>query len=196
VDRRTGTLARTFERVLGVLERFGYVRDARPTEKGERLSRIYNESDLLVAESLEHGTLDGLDAAELAAVASMVVYETRSPDAPRPAFPNDRVRGAHGALMRTFRRIKAAEEGAALELCREPDPGFAETCYWWAREEPLEEVLEMADLSAGDFVRNAKQVWDLLRQIEDVAPSDELAATCRDAARSMYRGVVAASGAL
>jgi ATP-dependent RNA helicase HelY len=54
----------------------------------------------------------------------------------------------------------------------------------------------MADLSPGDFVRSAKQVWDLLRQMQEVAQTDQLSARCRDAANAMYRGVVAASGAL
>src|SRR5207302_1347459 len=49
VRARTETLARTFERVLMVLETFGYVHDGTVTDKGIRLSRIYNESDLLVA---------------------------------------------------------------------------------------------------------------------------------------------------
>jgi ATP-dependent RNA helicase HelY len=196
VGRRSQSLARTFERVLDVLSRFGYVDDGKPTEKGEVLRRIYNESDLILAESLERGVFDGLDTAELAAVVSTLVYETRSPVPREPAFPNDRVRRAFGQIMRGFREIGAAEDQLGLELCREPDPGFVEVAYWWAREEPLEEVLDLADLSAGDFVRSAKQVWDLLRQIEEAAPTDALASRCRDAAKLVYRGVVAASGAL
>jgi ATP-dependent RNA helicase HelY len=196
VRRRTETLARTFERVLDVLRAFGYVKDETLTPKGERLCRIYNESDLLVSEAIDQGVLDELDVPDLAAVVSTLVYETRSPVTPEVRWPADRVRRAYGSIMRAYRRIREVEQASLVELCREPDPGFAEQVWWWAKDEPLEDVLDMGALSAGDFVRAAKQVWDLLRQLAEVAPSDALAGRCREAARAIYRGVVAYSGAL
>ncbi|HJR18931.1 MAG TPA: RNA helicase, partial [Actinomycetota bacterium] len=195
VTRRTETLARTFERVLTVLRSFGYVDEDRLTEKGERLCRIYNESDLLVAEALAQGTFDGLDAPDIAALASTLVFDPRGFDL-EVRWPADRVRRAFGSVMRSYRRVRAAEEENRIELCREPEPGFAEQIWWWAKDEPLEEVLSMGELSAGDFVRATKQVWDLLRQLAEVAPSDEVAARCREASKAIYRGVVAYSGAI
>jgi ATP-dependent RNA helicase HelY len=195
VTRRTETLARTFERVLDVLRSFGYVEDDHLTDKGERLCRIYNESDLLVAEALAQGMLDGLEAPDLAAIVSTLVYDPRGFDV-EVRWPADRVRRAFGSLMRSYRRIHDAEENARIALCREPEPGFAEQIWWWAKDESLEEVLSMGELSAGDFVRSTKQVWDLLRQLAESAPSDELAGRCRDAAKAVYRGVVAYSGAI
>ena len=195
VNRKTESLARTFERVLDVLRIFGYLEDDKLTEKGERLCRIYNESDLLVAEAMHNGLLDALEIPDLAAVVSALVYETRG-FASDVRYPTDRVRKSAGALMRLYRRINEAEQEHRIELCREPDPGFCEQIWWWAKEEPLEDVLSMGELSAGDFVRATKQVWDLLRQLAEVAPSDELAVRCRAAAKAVYRGVVAYSGAL
>ncbi|MGH2786198.1 MAG: DEAD/DEAH box helicase [Actinomycetota bacterium] len=195
VTRRTETLARTFDRVLEVLRMFGYVEEDRLTDKGERLCRIYNESDLLVAEALAQGTLDDLDVADLAAIASTLVYDPRGFEV-EVRWPADRVRRAFGSVMRSYRRVHEAEEAHRIELCREPEPGFAEQIWWWAKDEPLEEVLSMGELSAGDFVRSTKQVWDLLRQLAEVAPSEELAVRCRQAAKAVYRGVVAYSGAI
>ena len=195
VTRRTATLARTFERVLDVLRSFGYVAEDGLTDKGERLCRIYNESDLLVSEAMTEGLLDGLDVPDLAAIVSTLVYDPRG-FAVEVRWPADRVRRSFGALMRSYRRIREAEESNGVSLCREPEPGFAEQIWWWAKEEPLEEVLSMGELSAGDFVRSTKQVWDLLRQLAEVAPSEELSSTCRSAARAVYRGVVAYSGAI
>ncbi len=43
---------------------------------------IYNELDLLVAESAAAGWFDGLSAAELAGVTTMFVYEPRRDDLP------------------------------------------------------------------------------------------------------------------
>jgi ATP-dependent RNA helicase HelY len=194
VRARTETLARTFERVLMVLETFGYVQDGTVTEKGARLSRIYNESDLLVSEALETGVLADLEPPGIAAAVSPVVYETRI-GVPRADFPTPGVRAAFTGLMRLYRKIQDAEENHRLELVREPDPGFCHQIYRWAAGDPLEEVLADGEMSAGDFVRSAKQVWDLLRQLAQVAP-EPLSERCRDAARAIYRGVVAYSGAL
>ena len=51
----------------------------------------------------------------------------------------------------------------------------------------------VASLSAGDFVRNVKQLIDLLRQFGQVLPDPAAAAAARQAADALFRGVVAAS---
>jgi ATP-dependent RNA helicase HelY len=195
VRARTETLARTFERVLAVLETFGYVADGAITDRGDQLARIYNESDLIVAEAIVEGVFDELEPAEIAAIASTVVFETRI-GVPDDTMPNDRTDRAWRALVRLYKRIHDAEEQHRLELVREPDPGFAWQIHRWASDAPLEEVLEEGELSAGDFVRSAKQVWDLLRQLAELDASESFTARCRDAAKAIYRGVVAYSGAL
>jgi len=67
---RTESLARQFDRVLRVLEAWGYVDGWALTPAGQRLARVYHEADLLVAECLAQGLLDGLSPAELAGVVS------------------------------------------------------------------------------------------------------------------------------
>ena len=42
--------------------------------------------------------------------------------------------------------------------------------YAWAAGESFAEVVEAEELSGGDFVRNIKQLIDLLRQIAEGAP--------------------------
>ena len=56
-----------------------------------------------------------------------------------------------------------------MELSRSLDAGFATPVFHWAEGKPLEDVLEETEMAPGDFVRNCKQLIDLLRQIEDVA---------------------------
>jgi ATP-dependent RNA helicase HelY len=48
-------------------------------------------------------------------------------------------------------------------------------------------------ISAGDFVRNVKQLIDLLRQLGQVLPDRGSAEAARQAADALFRGVVAAS---
>ena len=66
----------------------------------------------------------------------------------------------------------------------------------WAAGDGLAAVLEDEELSGGDFVRNVKQLIDLLRGIADVAPVPATAARARQAADALHRGVVTASSAL
>ncbi len=193
IRRRTATLARRFEQVLAVLESLGYVREWALTDKGDRLTRVYNESDLLVVEALERELLSELEPPEIAAVCSALVYEARGPDVgvvgEMPTAASDDV---WRKLMTLWRQIRRAEEARSLDLTREPDPGFAERAYLWASGKPLENVLSDED-APGDFVRSTKQLIDLLRQLEEVAPSRELADKVRSALDGLSRGVVAYS---
>ena len=60
VDDRTGSIARTFDRVVGLLDQIGYLDGDTVTRDGERLTRLYTEMDLVAAEALRHGLWKGL----------------------------------------------------------------------------------------------------------------------------------------
>ncbi len=193
VRRRTESLARQFDRVLRVLEAWAYVDGWALTEAGERLARLYHESDLLIAESLGEGLLDGLGPAELAAAASVFTYEARSPADPTPRWPTARLRQRVARVERLAAKLNAAEEDAGLPLTRGPDGGFVAVAHEWAAGGDLAAVLEGEELSGGDFVRNVKQLIDLLRQLGDVAPDPATASAARRGVDALFRGVVAAS---
>jgi ATP-dependent RNA helicase HelY len=191
---RSESLARQFDRVLRVLEAWGYVEGWRLTGAGERLARVYHECDLLVAESMEAGLLDGLDPASVAALVSVFTYESRGPGpAVTPWFPSHRVRERWLEIERLSHQLNGAEEEGGLPATRPPDPGFVAAAYAWAAGENLGEVMAEEEISGGDFVRNVKQLLDLLRQLADVAHDPATAAAARTAADRLFRGVVAAS---
>jgi ATP-dependent RNA helicase HelY len=191
VSRRTGTLSRRFARVLKVLEELGYVESWTLTEKGETLTRVYNESDLLVVEAVEEGLFDELDHAEIAAVFSTLVYESRGPEAPvLSELPTTTSSEVFRKLMRLWRKIKRQEEASGLDLTREPDAGFAAKAYRWAKGMDLSRVLDEDD-APGDFVRSMKQLIDLLRQIEEISVNGTLGARVRETIESVQRGVIA-----
>jgi ATP-dependent RNA helicase HelY len=197
VRGRTESLARRFDRVLRLLEAWGYLEGWGLTEAGEVLARTYHESDLLMAEAMTSGLLDDLDAPSLAALVSCCTYEHRGRErAPEPRFPNSTVRERFGQLARTATELARDEEEAGLPPTRPPDPGFVHLAHAWAAGERLADVLEDELLSGGDFVRNVKQLLDLLRGIADVAPVPATAARARQAADALHRGVVSASSEL
>ena len=197
VRGRTESLARRFDRVLRLLEAWGYLEGWSLTAAGDVLARTYHESDLLVAEAMTSGLLDDLDAPSLAALVSCFTYEHRGRErAPEPRFPNSTVRERYAQLARTAAELARDEEEAGLPATRLPDAGFVHLAHAWAAGDGLADVLEDELLSGGDFVRNVKQLLDLLRGIADVAPVPATAARARQAADALHRGVVSASSAL
>ncbi len=196
-SRQAASLVDRFDRIIELLGGWGYVEDWVLTERGEGLVRIYHESDLLIAESLEAGALDGLDPAALAGLASCFTYEHRSSAPPAdPWFPSRSALGSFEEIGRICRRLNEDEIALGLPPTRAPDPGFVALAHAWAAGEPFEEVLGDEELSGGDFVRNVKQLLDLLRQLGEAAGDPATAATARAAADAMFRGVVAASSAI
>ena len=195
VESRTNTIARTFDRVCGLLQSLGYLDGDRVTDDGRRLARLYNELDLLAAECIREGLWAGLPPAELAACVSALVHESRQPDdAAPPRLPMGRSREVLAQMVHLWGRLDETEKEFDLSFLREPDLGFAWTAYQWASGRPLEKVLVDADLTAGDFVRWTKQLVDMLDQIADAAGDDEgLRANARAAVDSLRRGVVAYS---
>ena len=194
VHGRTESLARRFDQVLQLLEAWEYLDGWRLTARGQRLVRIFHESDLLVAEAIEVGLFDELDPASLAGLASCFTYEHRSSSPPPdPWYPSGGVQHRVARIEQLAASLNVDEEASGLPLTRPPDPGYLALAHAWVAGEPLDEVLDDEELSGGDFVRNAKLLIDLLRQIGDAASDPDTASTARQAAELMFRGVVAAS---
>ncbi len=198
VHGKTQTLARDFDRILGVLEAYGYadVADWDLTPDGEMLARIFHECDLFVAEVVRAGLLDGLGAADLAALVSTLVYEHRSSEPPpRPWFSNDEIRGRWQRIAAISEDLAAHERSAGVNEHRGPDPTFAAIAYAWVAGEGFAEVVDADELTGGDFVRTTRQLVDLLRQLAIVAPSRATRRAAGQAAEAAFRGVVSDSAA-
>jgi ATP-dependent RNA helicase HelY len=194
IRRRMSSIVRQFDRIIGVLTKLGYLDETpMPTEEGRRLGALYVETDLVLAETLRKGVLDGLDAPELAAVTSAFTYETRIKDAPEPRLPTPGVKRTVEAILDIWSDIVAHEENASLPPTRPVDPGFAEIMWRWASGADLDDALTDSLMTAGDFVRNTKQTADLLGQIRDLA-TPSLADTAQEARKALVRGVVAYTG--
>ncbi len=198
IQGRTESLGHQFDRVLRVLETWGYTDGWSLTEAGDTLARIYHECDLLVAEALRGGLFDDLDATGVAALASTFTYEARRPEGriEEPWFPSSRLKRRWAQVAAMATELNHAEEEAGLPLTRRPDPGFVAHAHGWAAGEELSEVIVDEGVSGGDFVRNIKQLIDLVRQLGQMAPEPATAKAAGDASDRLFRGVVAASSVL
>ena len=220
IQGRTNTIAKIFDRVCDVLEHYGYIVDSAPTadesvhaaggtdrspaaatgelrlsEAGQRLRRIYGEKDLLVALSLEAGAFADLDGAELAAFITVLVYQAkREEQGVRPRMPSVSLESAVDLVVRQWSDLTDVEAAHKLPLTGEPELGLVWPMYKWARGAHLQVALSGTELAAGDFVRWAKQVIDLLDQLAQVQPlAPEVRRGCIQAIGLVRRGVVAYS---
>jgi ATP-dependent RNA helicase HelY len=198
VTSRTGSLTRTFDRVCTMLTERGYLAPGGTvTPSGRMLARIWTEADLLVAECLRQGVWERLDAAELAAAVSVVLYESRRETEERASVPRGGLAEAVDNTLKLWAELETAESALGLQLTREPDLGFVWPVYRWARGEALSKVLASAhgiegDMPAGDFVRWARQVVDLLGQITQAeGASEDIRKTARQAVAAVNHGVLA-----
>ena len=213
VANRTGTIARTFERVVEELLELGYLEgDTRRSELvvapyGEMLRRIYGDRDLLVAECIRDDLWRGLDAHGLAAMCCALSYEPRRDDEGGERGPGGKFAQAFDRVLDRWVALDDLAERYRLPRAEMPHAGLAGAMWDWAKGATLERVLESSGIGAGDFVRWSKQTIDMLDQVSQACevalahPDLEhesarfalLAGLARDAKRSVKRGIVETS---
>jgi ATP-dependent RNA helicase HelY len=192
VANRTHVIARRFDLIKIMLEKFGYLTNGAITPNGKLLSKIYGETDLLIAEMIRRDSFGQLTAAELVSIVSVFVHESRKESPPK--LPRGAVEEVLSDLIKTWVQINDLETELGLEPIREPDAGFCWASYRWASGHSLSSILRGTDLTVGDFVRSMKQIIDLLRQIAIASP--HLSPITSEALARIDRGVIAYAGAI
>ena len=192
VENRTNVIAKTFDRVTQVLAKLNYLEGDEVTASGKMLSKIYAESDLAIAETIQSGLLDRLSDIEIAAVLSVFLFESRKPEAPK--IPNTQVQDALKEVVSIWSRLHNLESEYDVKTQKEPDFGFCWMAFRWGGGHGLNSVLRNSELSVGDFVRAVKQLIDLLNQVAVAKP--ELREKCLSAIKKLDRGVVIYLGGL
>ncbi len=159
------------------------------------LARIYNDDDLLATEAIRSGLWSGLGPAQLAAVASALVYEGRADEPVTPRINDQRVLRVLRDQASVLVDLKEVEAEHRLSFLGRLDAGFAAAASAWVAGRPLDQVLFEADsMAPGDFVRWSKQLADFLDQVAEAAGQDDsLRTTARTAVKAIKRGVVAYS---
>jgi ATP-dependent RNA helicase HelY len=191
IDTRTNVIAKRFDRIKVVLDKFGYINNDAIAKSGKMLAKIYGETDLLIAESIQAGIFAPLSAADLVSVISCCIYESRNDEAAK--VPRGDIQLALAAISKIYAKIHDAESDLNLEPMRAPDFGFCWASHKWASGQSLTSILKGSDLTVGDFVRSMKQIIDLLRQLRAAAP--ELQIVIDQALSKIDRGVIAYAGA-
>jgi ATP-dependent RNA helicase HelY len=190
VSSRTDLIAKRFDLVQVLLEKYGYLNNGVITQWGTLLANIYGETDLLIAQMIKAGSFDTLDGPEMVSVLSALVFEARRDESPK--IPRGEVEEVLNDLVTCWAEIQRSEVDVGLEPMREPDLAFCWASYRWASGHSLGAILRGTELTVGDFVRSMKQIIDLLRQIGNASP--HLAQTVDNALKRIDRGIVSYAG--
>ena len=190
INSRTNVIAKRFDRIKIILDKFGYINNDAIAQSGKMLAKIYGETDLLIAESIQAGVFNQLSPADLVAVLSSCIYESRNEEAAK--VPRGEVQNALAIISKIYGKIHEAESDLNLEPMRAPDFGFCWASHKWASGHSLTSILKGSELTVGDFVRSMKQIIDLLRQLRSAAP--ELQVVIDQALTKIDRGVIAYAG--
>ena len=194
IDSQTGSVAAQFDRVCSVLERLGFLAGDEVTDAGQRLRRIFGERDLVVAMSMNEGTWNELNEAELASMVSALVYDSRSDDDAQqlaPAGVGIRLQEAWHESLATLKRVHRVEKACGCDLTPSLDAGLMAPTLAWAHGATLATAIDTTPIQAGDFVRWMRQVMDCLGQIASAATSSELKRKAETAKDRIGRGIVA-----
>ena len=196
VERATGSLVRQLHRILRVLTDLGYVSEdpddlqPAPTDAGRMLAGVYSEVDLLVAEALRRGLLDDLDASELAGIAALFLYTPRGGDpTERPELPTVALYEATESVLELAEELRHLETAAGVRPLRDLDAGFVAAAWRWAGGSDLDAALGDLEVTGGDFVRNVKQIADLVGQLRGVG-DETLRTTATHTLDGLRRGIV------
>jgi len=197
-------LTRQLDAVLELLGERGYIRGWALSQDGERLVSIYHDCDLLIAEAMGAGLFDGLDVEEIAALVSVFTYEARR-EVGEQVMPKSILNERFVALEAIAVNLRHRERSLRLPETRALDTGFAVIARAWAsgrelasilmppRKNRREPVISAPIMTGGDFVRNVKQLVDLLRQISLAPGSSTFKPVAARAAEQLVRGIVATS---
>ena len=165
------SLAAQLDRRLAILEERGFIDGWRITEAGSHPGRRSTTSRICWSpRPCARGCSTISTLAALAGVASALTFEARRTGdqdvEPRQPVVVERL----ARLDALTGGLRADERRVGLRRTRRPDHGLARAVVAWAKGSTLDSVLRETDVAPGDFVRNVRQLIDLVRQLSQVAP--------------------------
>ncbi len=184
---------REFRALRNVLDAAGFLEDDAPNELGLLAASLFGENALLVAEAIAAGHLDQLDPAELSAALVTLVAEDRGRDRPQPsrrAFPTPRVEVAYRRLRGSLHRLVELEREHGVQTLRPLSLDYITAAHQWASGTPLAEIEMPAAADIGDVVKAMKNLYSMLRQMEQAVRDHPLHPRVRQAREAMERDLI------
>jgi ATP-dependent RNA helicase HelY len=188
-----GRFRREFHAFRSVLRATGFLDGDRLTDLGLLAASLYGESALLVADAIASGRLEGLRPEELAAALVMLVAEDRG-RGPAPAgrrhFPTAQVDLEHRRLRQAQQRFTAVEREHGLDTIPPLSYDFVRPTYEWASGRDLSDIEPPGGADLGDVVKAVKNLYSLLRQMEQALRAHPLRALVAATRESVERDLI------
>ncbi len=186
-------LSKKCDQVINVLEEFEYLsvqeKIVTLTDWGRVLKQIHSEFDLLIIEGIRRNIFTNLNPHQLASLLSGFVYSPRRDEIDVP-FNLDKILKEKAELVIDIaEEISLTERKFKIAQTKMPHFGMAKIINNWCNNVNLKKLLSRTDIAPGDFVRNVKQIIDLLRQISRLNIPD-LTKTANEAILLLDKGVV------
>ncbi|MFM1825545.1 MAG: hypothetical protein RLZZ37_180 [Actinomycetota bacterium] len=159
------------------------------TKWGKFLKQIHSEFDLLIIESLRRNLLNNLTPVQLACLLSGFVYNPRRDELDIPINIDEIIKNNANQILKLSDEIIETERTFKIINNKSPHFGMANIIKQWCSDVNLKKILQKTEIAPGDFVRNVKQIIDLLRQIKRLNISG-ITNTAEDAILLLDKGVV------
>jgi ATP-dependent RNA helicase HelY len=188
-----GRYRREFRALRAVLREAGFLENDRPTELGLLAEVLFGESALLVADAVQAGWLEELTPPELVGVLTMLVAEDRGRERPQPArrrWPSRGVERGHRLLRADLLRLAAIEKHHGVDTLRPLSFDFVSATHQWASGIALAEIDVPSGCDIGDVVKAVKNLYSLLRQMEQALREHRLAPLVRRAREAIEREMI------
>jgi hypothetical protein len=178
-----------------VLERYDYLREARPTHKAPYLRSLFDTNALTLSELLTNRQLEGLTPHEVAEALSWFAMDREAPTRGLPLTQRlHRLReildALHGGVLRE-------EERHGVQISRPLPVDFHGVALAWCDGHDLASISLRARMQEGDLVGALQKTLDLIGQLHGAALQGPLGAglvpLLDEADRLLRRGVVEAS---
>src|SRR6202165_720175 len=172
--RRAATVEarRTVEGLARVLERYDYLRDARPTSKAPYLRSLFDTNALTLSELLTNQQLEGLEPSEIAEALSWFAMDREStmrglPLTRRLHRLREILDALHGGVLRE-------EERHGLQISRPLPVDFHGVALAWAEGHDLATIAQRTRLQEGNLVGALQKTLDLIGQLRGAAQKGPL----------------------
>jgi ATP-dependent RNA helicase HelY len=188
-----GRYRREFRALRAVLREGGFLDADRPTRLGLLAEALFGESALLVSDAVEAGWLEELTPAELVAVLTMLVAEDRGRDRPQPArrqWPSRGVERGYRLLRTDLQRLATIEEHQGVATLRPLSFDFVAAAHQWASGIALAAIDVPPGADVGDVVKVMKNLYSLLRQMEQALREQPLQPLVRRAREAVEREMI------
>src|SRR5262249_22443476 len=158
---------RTVEGLARVLERYDYLRDARPTPKAPYLRSLFDTNALTLCELITNQQLEGLEPAEIAEALSWFAMDREAsmrglPLTRRLHRLREILDALHGSVLRE-------EERHGLQMSRPLPVDFHGVALAWAEGHDLLSISQRSRLQEGDLVGALQKTLDLISQMRGAA---------------------------